>query len=489
MDTLSLAKKHFGITSFRGDQESIINASLANKDILVVQGTGFGKSLCFQLPAIIRSGITLVISPLVALMDDQVSHLMEKGIWATAIHRNLDQDETQHRLDLLHLHQYHLLYLSPEKLASKKFLAELSVLPISHLVVDEAHCISEWGHQFRPDYRNITSIRRYLNRQIAVSAFTATAPTWVQQDILTTLDMTDATIFGGSIIRQNIFLDTHFCELELDKWMYLLRELANSALVSLERKTQCSIIMYVLTRTEAEQLSELVNSLWTTTHSKPFSAAYHAGLDPLVRQSLQHAFQTGQIPCIIATNAFGMGVDKGNVRLVVLYGAPASPESLLQQVGRAGRDGKSAKAVILYSQRDFTVHQQLQSKYSGKVARLVHHRLRNVATLLSTNRCRWQSLAKYYNESTYSCGRCDSCTHATNSVSFNADTIHAKSLQNWMPVGDYKSQRLKSLFTLLSESFPYASLNCLPGLGKGIINHEYNKTSEIIKRDYTARID
>lgn len=459
MEKLQTAQKYFGISEFRGDQPAIIEAILNNQDVLAIQGTGFGKSLCFQVPALMKTGLTLVISPLVALMDDQVTHLMAKEVWATAIHRGLSADEVQHRFDLLHLRQYHLLYVSPEKLASRKFLRELAGIPISQLVVDEAHCISEWGHDFRPEYRLIGEYVQTLKHRVPICAFTATAPTWVKRDIVESLGLQNALVFEGTILRPNLTIRSYGVELESEKWERLLTEIA---LLQREKKDY-SIIVYVVTRAEAEQLAEALNRL--QYYTRVFASAYHAGMKTKDKQFIQHGFEHGRIKCIVATNAFGMGVDKNNVRLVVLYGAPASPESLLQQIGRAGRDGQPAQGVILYSDRDFTVHQQLRSGHSEHQQQMQLHRLRQVLLQLASEKCRWQLLADYYDETLDPCGQCDVC---------NPDTISSPiqfGKTDSLPI----TKQQRRLAALLKAAFPNAECSCIPGFGKGILSYVNTK--------------
>lgn len=467
MDKLQVAQKFFGIPNFRGDQATIIDAILNNQDVLAIQGTGFGKSLCFQVPALIRTGLTLVISPLVALMEDQVNHLMDKGIWATAIHRGLSNDEVQHRLDLLHLRQYHLLYLSPEKLASRQFTRELAGIPIAQLVVDEAHCISEWGHDFRPEYRLIGQYVASISHRVPICAFTATAPSWVKQDIIDSLLLQNAQVFEGSILRSNLTIRTYATHLESEKWERLITEIA----LLQREKAEYSIIVYVVTRAETEQIAEALNRLHYYTGV--FASAYHAGMNTKEKQRIQTLFEHGRIRCIVATNAFGMGVDKNNVRLVVLYGAPASPESLLQQIGRAGRDGQPAQGVIVYSQRDFTLHQQLRSNSDNTPQKTVYlHRLQSVLFQLSAAKCRWQLLGEYYDESLGLCGHCDICKPDT------IPTVKPGRRPDLLPF----TNQQRRMVSLLQQTFPHAECSCIPGFGKGIQSY--------VRTEYdTARAD
>ncbi len=454
MDKLQVAAKHFGITQFRGDQPAIIDAILNEQDVLAIQGTGFGKSLCFQVPSLMKSGLTLVVSPLVALMDDQVAHLRDAGVWATAIHRGLSADEVQHRLDLLHLRQYHLLYISPEKLVSKRFLRELAGIPISQLVVDEAHCISEWGHDFRPEYRLIGEYAESLKRRVPICAFTATAPSWVKQDIIDSLGLQSALVFEGSILRNNLSIRAYPVELESEKWERLLAEIA----ILRREKNEYSIIVYVVTRAESEQLAEALNRLHV---SDQFAQPYHAGMSAETKKQIQSDFQSGRTQCIVATNAFGMGVDKNNVRLVVLYGAPASPESLLQQIGRAGRDGQAAQGVIVYSERDFAVHEQLHAGLSEIQTQIHKLRLGWVRSQLSSSSCRWQLLGDYYDENLDPCGKCDICNPDT--IGFSKPRVRRDTLTI--------ETRLRRMMALLKAEYPRAECSCVPGFGRGILSY------------------
>lgn len=469
MTPLDIAQKYWNISDFRGDQGKIIQAILDKKDVLAVQGTGFGKSLCFQVPALMQQGITMVISPLVALMDDQVAHLQAKGIWATALHRNLSADEVAHRLDLLHLHQYQLLYVSPEKLASSNFLKRLAVLPIIHLVVDEAHCISEWGHDFRPEYRAINQVRLLLKQKINISAFTATAPDWVKHDIATNLQLSDPLIFQGSILKDNLYIETHFCNLEYQKWLSTMNIIHDHFHFHPEQ----SMIIYALTRKETEQLASLITQLNPSINPEKTNddgkqhcqnswvKAYHAGLSPQDRTGIQQAFQNNLISCVVATTAFGMGVDKSNVRKVILFGAPPCPESLLQQIGRAGRDLLPAQAHILYSERDFLIHNRLHSKNSEIQDSLFLKRLQAVKNWLNNKNCRWQSLADYYNEKIDSCHNCENC---------KSGTIHSlKKVDQQVDFGSELS-KIDKITQYFAQLFPQANPKIIPGLGKGLIS-------------------
>jgi len=332
----------FGYDQFRPHQEEAIRAALEGRDTLVVMPTGAGKSLTFQLPAAIDKGTTLVVSPLIALMRDQVLALLERTTFAEmgVAFLNSSQDAGQQRdvLSLLRAGKLKLLYVAPERLRSNGFLETLRDVQIDRLVVDEAHCISEWGHDFRPDYLAIGGVLQALGHP-PVMAVTATATTRVQDSIAANLKMRDPQIVIGGFNRPNLHFSVVRCKNELERSNKLF-----AALPKLFSRGGSGLI-YVSTRKQCESVGDLAAEALAPHGVKV--GIYHAGMDGSTRSAMQSAWISGKVPLLVATNAFGMGVDKPDVRFVIHWGFPESPESYYQEAGRAGRDGKRARVVVL----------------------------------------------------------------------------------------------------------------------------------------------
>ena len=325
----------FGLEAFRPGQQDAVAAMLDGRDLVAVMPTGAGKSLCFQLPALLVDGATVVVSPLIALMKDQVDRLRERGIAAGALHSGLAPDERDRVQAELAAGSLRLLYVAPERLASPGFRAALSRLRPARLVVDEAHCISQWGHDFRPDYRRLAGLRAELG--VPVAAFTATATPQVRADIAAQLGLTDPVELVTGFERPNLTLAVHTCRSNADKRRALDRTF---------REVGTPAIVYAATRKGVERWVETVRGLGHRAD------AYHAGLSDEERHRAQDAFLSGSVDVMVATNAFGMGVDKQNIRAVAHVELPGSVEAYYQEAGRAGRDGAPARCVLLFSPAD-----------------------------------------------------------------------------------------------------------------------------------------
>ena len=341
-DLLAELERVFGYTAFRPHQEDAVRAALAGRDCLVVMPTGAGKSLTFQLPAAISPGVTLVISPLIALMRDQIIALHERTSFAEegAFYLNSSQtlDEQRGIMDLVRAGRVKLLYITPERLRSGAFLELLSRIQIARLVVDEAHCISEWGHDFRPDYLAIKDIVATLG-DVPRLAVTATATRRVQGSIAENLGMRDPEIIVGGFDRPNLHWSVVRCKNDAERDDKLFK-----ALPKLMARGGSGLI-YVSTRKACEKIGDL--ALQALRPLGVRAGCYHAGMDNAARSNMQEAWLRGDVPVLVATNAFGMGIDKPDVRFVVHYGYPESPEAYYQEAGRAGRDGKRARVVVL----------------------------------------------------------------------------------------------------------------------------------------------
>ncbi len=336
MDLQSALQK-FGLSEFRKGQREVIDHVIAGNDCLCVMPTGGGKSLCYQLPSIVRNGLTIVISPLIALMKDQVDTLVKRGISATLINSTLSPSEQNHRLERVAGGHYNLLYVAPERLRNPNFLDAIRSTPVQLLAIDEAHCISEWGHDFRPDYQRVGRFREALGG-IQTIALTATATPRVRQDIVDSLKLKVAKHFITGFARDNLFFGVVQTHSDREKDKNLLDFLDTSP---------GGGIIYAATRKRCETLVEMISK-----EKKISVGAYHAGLVPEQRKLIQDQFMRGELETIVATNAFGMGIDKRDLRYVVHYNMPGTIEAYYQEAGRAGRDGQSSQCVLLYSPQD-----------------------------------------------------------------------------------------------------------------------------------------
>jgi len=339
IDPHSVLKKYFHYNSFRDGQLEVIQSVLAGRDTLGVMPTGSGKSLCYQLPALILPGVTLVISPLIALMKDQVDALTELNIPATFINSTLKADELEQRLYEVKQGRHRLLYIAPERFNVASFMRLINKLDVSFIAVDEAHCISQWGHDFRPSYLKISQIAHQIGRPPIV-ALTATATRHVQQDILKQLDLHEPAIVVKGFDRPNLKLFAVELNGEKEKSQELIRIVSS---------VKGSGIVYVATQKMVTHVCELLQS------SRINCVGYHGGMDKHERNNAQNKWLSGKAPIIVATNAFGMGIDKADVRLVLHYNIPGSVEAYYQEAGRAGRDGKISYCVLFFGYQDHII--------------------------------------------------------------------------------------------------------------------------------------
>ena len=326
-------KKYWGYDSFRPMQKEIITSALEGKDTLAILPTGGGKSICFQVPAMMRDGICIVVSPLISLMKDQVENLCSRGIRAMAVYSGMSFRDIDIALDNAIYGSYKFLYVSPERLHTEIFRVRVAKMKVNYLVVDEAHCISQWGYDFRPDYLKIKDLRSILP-DVPVIALTATATRFVAEDIMKQLGFAQSNMLVSGFERPNL--------------KYVIRESENKLgqLLKLCHGVEGSGIVYVAKRKSAEDVAQFLVSQGID------AAAYHAGMNGKVRADIQQEWKSGAKRIIVATNAFGMGIDKGDVRFVAHYEMPASPEAYFQEAGRAGRDGKQAYALLLWNESD-----------------------------------------------------------------------------------------------------------------------------------------
>jgi ATP-dependent DNA helicase RecQ len=395
---LSLLKKHFGYEQFRPMQLDIINCVLNNEDSLVLMPTGGGKSLCFQIPALQMSGITLVISPLISLMKDQVDSLKANGVNAEFINSTLSTIEIESIKQRCRNKEIKLLYIAPERLALQRFKVFLSSLQISLIAIDEAHCISEWGHDFRKDYNNLRILKR-LYPNVPIMALTATATVKVREDILRQLSLNQPKIFISSFDRSNLNLIVRPKKNSINKIVSTIKEHDNE-----------SIIIYCFSRKDTESISQKLNQAGYS------ALPYHAGLSNLIRKKNQELFIKDDVNIMVATIAFGMGIDKPDIRLVIHHTFSKSLEGYYQEIGRAGRDGLQSDCVLLYSRRDMRKHEYFLNKmYDSSLKTKSLDKLNQMINFCENKSCRRKTILRYFGEQfpETKCDGCDICLNIT----------------------------------------------------------------------------
>lgn len=396
-------EQYFGYSSFRGGQEELIDAQLAGRDVFGVMPTGGGKSLCYQIPALLCEGVTLVVSPLISLMKDQVAALTRAGIRAAYINSSLRYEQLRAVYQNLAAGKYKIVYVAPERLLTEGFLQLARRLDISLLAVDEAHCISQWGQDFRPSYLKIVEFLAQLERRPVVSAFTATATPTVREDVERILGLRDPLRVVTGFDRPNLRFE-------------VLRPLdKNTALLTLVRERRGkSGIVYCATRREVESVCELLRGAGIA------ATRYHAGLEDEERRANQDDFDRDRAAVIVATNAFGMGIDKSNVAYVIHYNMPQSMEAYYQEAGRAGRDGSRAECILLYAAKDIrtarfliehsATNEELGEDERRRIVAQELARLEHIIGYCKTTRCLRAYILDYFGERhAESCGNCGSC--------------------------------------------------------------------------------
>lgn len=390
----SLLKRYFGYDEFRPMQKEVIEKVLAGKDVLAVMPTGGGKSLCYQLPALKLPGLTIVVSPLISLMKDQVDSLKANGIPAEYINSTLTSREALRTEIGVMNGSIKILYIAPERLKSKSFMRLIKTSEINLIAVDEAHCISQWGHDFRPSYRELKSLREIFPDTPIIS-LTATATKKVRNDIIKQLSLRNPEVFISSFNRKNLNLIVAKKKNSFDKILKLLKSREGD-----------SAIVYCFSRKEAENISERLNEKGLKT------LPYHAGLDGQTRKHNQEMFIKDEVDVIIATIAFGMGIDKPDVRLVIHQTFPKTLESYYQEIGRAGRDGLPSDCVLFYSWGDRNRHEYfIDNLEDGEKKKKEIEKLENVINYCQSNSCRRKYILKYFGEDyeMIGCKNCDVC--------------------------------------------------------------------------------
>lgn len=419
MDKYTILKAYYGYDAFRGGQEEIIDHILKGKDVVGIMPTGAGKSICYQIPAMLLQGITIVISPLISLMKDQVDALIQNDIPAAFINSSLTSAQYGKVLKDIKKKEVKILYIAPERLLSEAFVELAKTMDIAMISVDEAHCISHWGQDFRPSYLKILEFVKLLKKRPILSAFTATATTRVKEDIISSLQLHDPFTLTTGFDRKNLYFEVRHPK-HKDK------ELCR---IMMDYKKQSGIV-YCSTRKQVEEVCELLKE-------KGFAAGmYHAGLREETRKQMQNDFLYDKVQVMVATNAFGMGIDKSNVSFVIHYNMPKDMESYYQESGRAGRDGSDAKCILLYSGGDVKMNQflidvssqneELDPQIQAELKKRDLERLKIMTFYCHSDECLRHYILKYFGEdSDPFCGNCFNCNHNFETVDI---TIEAQKI-------------------------------------------------------------
>ena len=393
---LQLLQTYFGYTSFRPAQEAPVESLLKNEDVVAIMPTGAGKSICFQIPALCKSGLTVVFSPLISLMKDQVDGLVDQNIPAALINSTLTQTEFNKTMYDVRSGNIKLLYIAPERLGSNFFCNVLRSMPISQVIVDEAHCISQWGHDFRPSYRLIGDWLASLPKRPVVGAFTATATKTVENDIKNLLGLNHANVYVTGFDRSNLSFSVVRTPKRMDYVVDYVR-----------RHSHENGIIYCSTRKDVERVYD------NLTRAGIQTGYYHAGLSDEMRKDMQNKYAFDQLQVMVATNAFGMGIDKSNVRYVLHYQMPRNMESYYQEAGRAGRDGAPAECILLYSGQDVRVHKYLieQGHLEPQREQVELRKLQSMIDYCFCSTCLRKYMLAYFGEIVpwLECSNCSSC--------------------------------------------------------------------------------
>ena len=403
----NILKKYFGYDSFRNGQNELIEHILNKEDVLGIMPTGSGKSICYQVPAMLLNGITIVISPLISLMKDQVDSLNQIGIPATFINSTLSSNEYLNTIQNIVYNVYKIIYVAPERLNSDSFLNLLNKLNISMITIDEAHCVSQWGHDFRPSYREIANVILKLDKRPIISAFTATATDLVKNDIINLLSLKNPFCLTTGFDRKNL---KFMVEMPKNKLNFITNYI--------QKRPNESGIIYCSTRKNVETVFQALSDIGLSV------SKYHGGMTEKQRADFQNSFTYDKNQVMVATNAFGMGIDKSNVRYVIHFNMPKDLESYYQEAGRAGRDGEEADCILLFSRADIITNKLLIESTPSSSHTIEYQKLNDITDYCNTDKCLRKFILEYFGEHPDfdNCNNCSNCLDSHEFIDITSDS-------------------------------------------------------------------